>query len=67
MVGIRNWRMETKERVGYRRILEEAKDHLRAVVPLRMVVMSVIIILRKLSAYRTKSTALPLQRPVNSM
>jgi len=62
MVGVRNWRMETKKRVGYRRILEEAKDHLRAVVPLRMVAMSVIIILRRLSAYPTKGTALPLQK-----
>jgi hypothetical protein len=67
MAGVRNWRMETEKRFGYRRILEEAKDQLTAVVPLRMVVMSVIIILRRLSAYRTKSTALPLQRPMSSV
>jgi hypothetical protein len=57
--------MEAKKRVALRRILEEAKVQLRAVVPLRIVavvvVMSVIITLRISSVYRTKSPALPLQ------
>jgi len=47
VLEIGRWKLR---KVGYRRILEEAKDHLRAVVPLRMVVMSVIIILRIFSA-----------------
>jgi hypothetical protein len=37
--GVRNWRTEAKDRVGWRRIVEEDKYICRAVVPLMMIMM----------------------------